>query len=71
VNRFPQDLLRQVIAAGAVKINVNRDVLNPYYEHLEKHVGKTSFTQLLEEGVEVVAESMAAHMRMVLSSGKA
>lgn len=71
VNRFSQELTRKLIAAGTLKINVNRDILGPYYVHLEKNVGKIPFTQLLEEGVEVVAESMAEHMKVVLSSGKA
>ncbi len=42
-----------------------------YYTHLEKNVGKIPFTQLMEEGVEKVAESMGRHMDIVLSSGKA
>ena len=71
VNRFPQDLTRKLVAAGVTKINVNRDILMDYYRHLEQNVGKIPFTQLLEEGVEKVAESMALHMDICLSSGKA
>lgn len=71
VNRFPQELTRKLIAAGITKINVNRDILMDYYEHLEKRVNKIPFTQLLEEGVEKVADCMALHMDIVMSSGKA
>lgn len=71
VNRFPESLTRKLIAAGITKINVNRDILTDYYAHLEERVNKIPFTQLLEEGVEKVAESMAHHMDIVLSSGKA
>jgi fructose-bisphosphate aldolase, class II len=71
VNRFPESLTRKLIAAGTVKINVNRDILMDYYKHLEENVNKMPFTQLLEEGGEKVAESMAFHMDIVLSSGKA
>jgi fructose/tagatose bisphosphate aldolase len=71
VNKFPGELTRKLIAAGITKINVNRDILTDYYNHLEANVGKIPFTQLLEEGVEAVAESMARHMDIVLSSGKA
>lgn len=71
VNRFPESLTRKLIAAGVTKINVNRDILMPYYEHLEQRVNKIPFTQLLEEGVEKVAECMALHMDICLSSGKA
>lgn len=71
MNRFPESLTRKLIAAGITKINVNRDILMDYYTHLEERVNKIPFTQLLEEGVEKVAESMARHMDSVLSSGKA
>ena len=43
----------------------------PYYEHLEQRINKIPFTQLLEEGVEKVADCMGMHMDIVLSSGKA
>ena len=71
VNRFPQSLMRKLIAAGITKINVNRDILTAYYGHLEQRVNKIPFTQLMEEGVDKVADSMALHMDMVMSSGKA
>lgn len=71
VNRFPESLTRKLIAAGATKINVNRDILMDYYAHLEERVNKIPFTQLMEEGVEKVTECMARHMDIVLSSGKA
>jgi fructose-bisphosphate aldolase class II len=71
VNKFPDELTRKLIAAGITKINVNRDILMDYYAHLEANVAKVSFTQLLEEGVHVVAQSMGRHMDIVLSSGKA
>lgn len=71
VNKFPDELTRKLIAAGITKINVNRDILMDYYNHLEANVSKIPFTQLLEEGVEAVAESIARHMDIVLSSGKA
>lgn len=71
VNHFSTDLYHKLIAAGITKINVNRDILSPYYKHLGERCNKIPFTQLMEECVEVVAESMAHHMDIVLSSGKA
>ncbi|KAJ3523094.1 hypothetical protein NM208_g12582 [Fusarium decemcellulare] len=71
VNNFPADLFHKLIAVGITKINVNRDILSPYYKHLGERCNKVPFTQLLEECVEVVANSMAYHMDIVLSSGKA
>ncbi|KAL6800978.1 tagatose-bisphosphate aldolase [Trichoderma sp. SZMC 28013] len=71
VNRFPTSLTRRLIAAGVTKVNVNRDILMDYYKHLENQINKVPFTQLLESGVNVVAESMGKHMDIVMSSGKA
>lgn len=71
VNRFAESLTRQLIAAGITKINVNRDILIDYYEHMEQKMNKIPFTQLLEEAVDKVADSMARHMDICLSSGKA
>ncbi|KAF5007341.1 hypothetical protein FDECE_6322 [Fusarium decemcellulare] len=71
VNKFPQSLTRDLIAAGVTKINLNRDILAGYYDHMEKYINKVPFTQLLEECVDVVADSMEQYMDIVLSSGKA
>lgn len=71
VNRFPESLTRKLIAAGVTKINVNRDILADYYQHLEQRVNKIPFTELLEEGVKKIEDSMALHMDIVQSSGKA
>ena len=71
INKFSESLTRKLIAAGITKLNVNRDMLMDYYAHLEARVNKIPFTQLLEEGVEKVAECVAGHMDVVLSSGKA
>lgn len=71
VNRFPTSLTRRLIAAGVTKVNVNRNILINYYKLLENQVNKVPFTQLLEAGVNVVAESMGKHIDIVISSGKA
>ncbi|KAF5491209.1 Presilphiperfolan-8-beta-ol synthase [Colletotrichum fructicola] len=39
-NGFPSDLMRQCIAAGATKINVNKLVLDEYYMHLKHQVSR-------------------------------
>jgi fructose-bisphosphate aldolase, class II len=71
VNHFPESLTRKLIVAGAVKISVNRDIVMDYYNHLEQRINKVPFTQSMEEGLQKVAEPMARHMDIVLSSGKA
>ena len=60
-----------MIAAGVTKVNVNRDVLEGYYGLVGQKINKIPFTELLEEGVEVVAERTSHYMDVVLSSGKA
>lgn len=63
--------MKHCIAAGVSKINVNRLVLDNYYSHLEKRVGKVAHTVLIEEGVkEVIAQTME-WMNICGSTGKA
>ncbi|KAK5995030.1 Putative fructose-bisphosphate aldolase [Cladobotryum mycophilum] len=71
VTGFSDDLLTRLIQAGVRKINVNKDVLQHYYDHLGENANKVSFTQLLDEGVDKVADSLALQMDVVGSSGKA
>lgn len=71
VNKFPEVLIRQLIAAGVTKISLNRDILAVYHDHVENRINKVPFTQLMEECVDIVADSMAGYMDIVLSSGRA
>jgi fructose/tagatose bisphosphate aldolase len=50
VNHFPESLIRKLIAAGALKINVNRDIPMDYYNHLEQRINKVPLTQSMEGG---------------------
>lgn len=71
VNKFPPELTQKLIAAGITKINVNRDILEPYYDHMKEKLKNVPFTQVLDDTIEVVAECMGRHMDICLSSGKA
>ncbi|VUC26795.1 unnamed protein product [Clonostachys rosea] len=71
VNQFPVSLTRDLISAGVTKINLNRDILEPYYNHVEKRINKVPFTQVMEEATQVVCDSMAEYMDWVQSTGKA
>ncbi|KAL6897035.1 ketose-bisphosphate aldolase [Trichoderma evansii] len=71
VTGYPDALLRQLIEAGVRKINVNKDILAGYYAHLEQKVNKIPFTQLVDEAVEIMAETLARQMDAVGSSGRA
>ncbi|KAL6232238.1 hypothetical protein BDW75DRAFT_218234 [Aspergillus navahoensis] len=70
-NGFPPELMKQCIAAGCCKINVNRCVLDDYYEHLRENAGRMPHTQLIEEGIEKVAQATIKWMEIIGSAGKA
>lgn len=70
-NGFEPELLKQCIAAGVSKINVNRLVLDDYFDHLRANVTKLTTTALLEEGVEKVTRQTMEWMENIGSAGKA
>ncbi|KFY88547.1 hypothetical protein V498_06740 [Pseudogymnoascus sp. VKM F-4517 (FW-2822)] len=55
-NGFEEDLLRKCIAEGCSKINVNRMVLDDYYDHLKANAPTMSQTQLMTEGTQKVVD---------------
>ncbi|KAL4804488.1 ketose-bisphosphate aldolase [Aspergillus unguis] len=70
-NGYEPELVKKCIAAGVSKVNVNRLVLDDYYEHLSANVGKMPHTQLIEEGIEKVSNLTMKWMEIVGSAGKA
>ncbi|KAJ5087461.1 fructose-bisphosphate aldolase [Penicillium angulare] len=70
-NGFAPDLLKRCVAAGVTKINVNRLVLDDYYDHLHANVGKIPHTQLIEEGIQKVADLTIKWMEICGSAGRA
>lgn len=70
-NGFAPDLMKRCVEAGVTKINVNRLVLDDYYEHLNANVGKIPHTQLIEEGIEKVTQLTMKWMEICGSAGKA
>ncbi|CAI0645396.1 unnamed protein product [Colletotrichum noveboracense] len=70
-NGFPSDLMRQCIAAGATKINVNKLVLDEYYMHLRHQVARVPHTTLIEEGTYHVKRQTMEWMEICGSAGKA
>lgn len=63
--------MKQCVKAGVSKINVNRLVLDDYYEHLYANAGKMPHTQLIEEGIVKVASLTTKWMEICGSAGKA
>lgn len=62
--------MKQCIAAGVSKINVNRLVLDNYYTHLKANVSKLPHTTLIEQGVQEVIDLTAEWMEICGSAGK-
>ena len=67
----PDSALKRCIAAGVSKINVKRLVLDTYYDHLHTSVSQMPHTQLMEEGVQKVANLTATWMKRCGSAGNA
>lgn len=69
-NDFPPELVQECVKAGVTKINVNKLVLDPWYDVLrEKAAGP--LTQLMDTGIAVLAEEVGRWMDISGSSGKA
>jgi fructose-bisphosphate aldolase class II len=62
--------MKQCIAAGATKINVNKLVLDGYSVHLAANAGKIPQTTLMEQGVEQVVALTVEWMEICGSAGK-
>ena len=70
-NGLEPALMKQCIAAGVSKVNVNKLVLADYYTHLKANVGKLPHTALIEQGVQEVRGLTARWMEICGSVGKA
>jgi fructose-bisphosphate aldolase class II len=70
-NGFSPETMKYCVAAGVTKINVNKLVLDDYYDHLRVNVGKMPHTQLIEEGIQTVADLTVRWMKICGSAGKA
>ncbi|KAK6215257.1 hypothetical protein QIS74_08276 [Colletotrichum tabaci] len=70
-NGFSPELMRQCVAAGATKINVNKLVLDDYYAHLKSQVAQLPHTTLIEEGTSKVTRQTKEWMEICGSAGQA
>jgi fructose-bisphosphate aldolase class II len=71
-NGFPEDLLKQFVAVGVSKVNVNRLVLDDYYIHLRSNGAVSQpHTALIEQGVDKIVAQTRHWMDICGSSGKA
>ncbi|XHG05690.1 hypothetical protein AWENTII_008905 [Aspergillus wentii] len=69
-NDFSPELSRACIEAGVTKFNVNKLVLDPWYDYLRANIHKP-LTQVMDEGIEVLTRSTERWMDIMGSSEKA
>lgn len=71
-NGFPVDILQKCIALGVSKINVNRLVLDDYYEYVNKESTRAlPHTKMIEESTAKVVNLTVKWMEICGSAGKA
>lgn len=70
-NGFPPDIMRKCIERGVTRVNVNKLVMNPYFEYVEKNVDKVPLTELMSKGTELIQQMCEEWMDHIGSTGKA
>ena len=64
-------LFREAVSKGVVKVNLNRTVRDGYSTFVAENVGKIEFTRLTEQAVEVYAQDIEGMMGVLGSVGRA
>jgi fructose-bisphosphate aldolase class II len=70
-NDFPAEVMQRCIRSGAVKLNVNKLLLEVGNEVLRKRATTTSLAKLIDMQIEVVQKETERWMDICGSSGKA
>lgn len=70
-NDFPPTVMRQAIDNGAVKLNVNKLLLEVWNEFLRNNASTMSLVKLIDEGMQVLQKETERWMDICGSSGKA
>jgi fructose-bisphosphate aldolase class II len=70
-NDFPPELMKKCIEKGAIKLNVNKLLLEVWNEHLRKHAASTPLVRFIDEGMDVLQKETERWMDICESSGKA
>ena len=63
--------MQKCIKYGVTRINVNKIVMNPYFDYAETNTGKKPLTELMNEGTEIIQKAIEEWMDHIGSSGKA
>lgn len=63
--------MQKCIKLGVTRVNVNKLVMDPYFEYAEKNTGKKPLTELMNEGTDLIQKMCEEWMDHIGSSGKA
>ena len=69
-NDFPTQLMQQCIEHGAVKLNVNKLLLDCWSDHIREHA-RDSIVKLIDDGMSVLQKETEVWMQACGSAGKA
>ncbi|KAF2624570.1 fructose-bisphosphate aldolase [Macroventuria anomochaeta] len=70
-NDFPAEVMKRCIRAGAIKLNVNKLLLEVGNEVLRKNAASTPLVKLIDQQIEVIQAETERWMDICGSSGKA
>jgi fructose-bisphosphate aldolase class II len=70
-NDFPAEVMQQCIRSGAVKLNVNKLLLEVGNEVLKEHAPTTSLAKLIDMQINAIQKETERWMDICGSSGKA
>jgi fructose-bisphosphate aldolase class II len=70
-NDFPPELMKKCVDKGAIKLNVNKLLLEVWNEYLRKHAATTPLVKLIDEGMDVLQKETERWMDICGSSWKA
>ncbi len=70
-NGFPPDIMKKCIDLGVTRVNVNKLVMEPYFDYVNEHTGKKPLTSLMDEGTDTIQRMAEEWMDHIGSSGKA
>ena len=70
-NGFPPDIMNKCIQRGVTRVNVNKIVMNPYFDYANKYTGEKALTELVAEGTDIIQKGCEEWMDHIGSSWKA
>ncbi|TQN65939.1 putative fructose-bisphosphate aldolase [Colletotrichum shisoi] len=70
-NGFSAEILQRCIRNGAIKLNVNKLLLEVWNAHLQENAARKPLSQLMEDGMNILQEEVERWVDICGSAGKA